>query len=114
MSEVSQLVTLKVMDALVQRQSAIAQNIANSGSLAYARKIVDFEAALRTAYAEGPQTLRAFTPRMTSFGPLQPGGEIRLDLEMQSASANALRYAAMSEVMGRQMSLAHLAVRGGQ
>lgn len=114
MSEISQLVTIKVMDALMQRQTAIAHNVANAGSRVYARKVVDFEGALRAAFAQGPEALRAFAPQMTSFGPVQSGGEIRLDLEMQSASANALRFAAVSDVLGRQMSLAFAAVRGGQ
>lgn len=114
MSEISQIVTIKAMDALVQRQSAIAQNIANSGSVAYARKVVDFESALRTAFSQGPDAIRAFLPQITTIDAVQSGGEIRLDLEMQSASANAMRYAALSDVLGRQMSLAHLVVRGGQ
>jgi flagellar basal-body rod protein FlgB len=33
---------------------------------------------------------------------------------MQSASATALRYAALSDVLGRQMQIARAAVRGGQ
>ncbi|MGQ7829967.1 flagellar basal body rod protein FlgB [Altererythrobacter sp. Z27] len=114
MSELSQIVTIKVMDALVQRQSAIAQNIANSGSVAYARKVVDFEAALQAAFLQGPDAVRTFVPRMTTLGSAQSGGEIRLDLEMQGASATAMRFAALSDILGRQMSLAHLVVRGGQ
>ena len=114
MSEISQIVTIKAMDALVQRQTAIAQNIANSGSAAYARHVVDFEAALQAAFAAGPDALRAFVPTTTTVGPVMSGNEVRLDLEMQSASGTAMRYAALTDILGRQMNLSLLAVRGGQ
>lgn len=114
MSEVSQIVTIKVMDALMQRQTAIAQNIANSGSAAYARQVVDFEAALQTAFVQGPAALRSFVPETTTVGTVLAGNEIRLDLEMQSASGTAMRYAALTDILGRQMNLSLLAVRGGQ
>ena len=114
MSEVSQILVIKAMDALLQRQSAIAENIANANSEAYAVKSVDFEAELRAAAAQGPDAIRAFTAKVQSTGPMQRGDEIRLDLEMQSASATALRYAALSDLLGRQLQITRAAVRGGQ
>ena len=114
MSEVSQILTIKVMDALLQRQAAIAENIANSGSESYARKTVDFEAELRAAASRGPDALRSFTAQPRTSGPEQPGDALRLDLEMQSASATAMRFAALSDILGRQMQLARIVVRGGQ
>lgn len=114
MSELSQILTIKAMDALVLRQTAIAQNIANSGSESYSVRSVDFEAALRNAAHDGPDAVRAFTATIDADGPALSGGEIRLDLEMQSASATAMRYAALSDLLGRQMQLARAAIRGGQ
>ncbi|WP_379549944.1 flagellar basal body rod protein FlgB [Erythrobacter sp. W53] len=114
MSEVSQILTIKAMDALALRQSAIAENIANSGSQNYALKSVDFEAELRRAAESGPDAIRKFVAKIETSGPMQSGDEIRLDLEMQSASATAMRYAALSDLLNRQMQLARTAVRGGQ
>lgn len=114
MSEVSQILTVKAMDALSLRQTAIAENIANANSDSYAAKSVDFEAELKKAAESGPDAIRRFAARVESNGPEQSGDEIRLDLEMQSASATAMRYAALSDVLNRQMQLARTAVRGGQ
>lgn len=114
MSEVSQILAIKAMDGLMLRQSAIAENIANSGSKSYAVKSVDFEAALVKAAAEGPDAVREFAAKVTANGPAMAGDEIRLDLEMQSASATSMRYAALSDILSRQMQIARTAVRGGQ
>ena len=114
MSEVSQLLAIKVMDALVMRQAAIAENIANSGSATHVMKAVDFEATLRDAAASGPDAIRNFSAELRSSGPKISGDDIRIDLEMQSASATAIRYAALSDILGRQMQLARAAIRGGQ
>lgn len=114
MSQVSQLLALKAMDGLYLRQTAIAQNVANSGSDSFALKVVDFETQLRAAFAEGSQALEGYAPQIESRGPAMNGEEIRLDLEMQSASATAMRYAALSDILGRQMQIARAAIRGGQ
>lgn len=102
------------MDGLYLRQVAIAENVANSGSESFAVKAVDFESRLKAAFADGAQALKSFRPQMESQGFAISGGDIRLDMEMQSASATALRYAALSDVLGRQMQIARAAVRGGQ
>lgn len=114
MSEVSQVLALKAMDALLLRQSAIAENIANANSTTYAVKSVDFEAALRRAAEAGPEAVRSFAAEVSARGPALAGDEIRLDLEMQNASATAMRYAALSDILGRQLQIARAAVRGGQ
>lgn len=114
MSEVSQILTIKAMDALSLRQTAIAENIANSNSQSYAVKSVDFEAELRKAAEAGPEALRNFSARIETTGPVQSGDDIRLDLEMQSASATAMRYAALSDILNRQMQINRIIVRGGQ
>ena len=113
MSEVSQILTIKAMDALALRQSAIAENIANSGSEAYALKSVNFEAELRKAAEAGPDAIREFVAKIEQSGPQISGDDIRLDLEMHSASSTAMKYAALSDLLGRQMQIARTAVRGG-
>ena len=114
MSEVSQILTVRAMDALLLRQTAIAQNIANAGSEIYSPKTVNFEAELRKAAEAGPQAVKDFAAKITNLGPAQAGDEIRLDLEMQAASATSMRYAALSDILGRQLQIARAAVRGGQ
>ena len=114
MSEISQILTIKAMDALSLRQTAIAENIANSNSESYAVKSVDFEAELRKAAREGPEAIRSFAATVQTKGPPVSGDDIRLDLEMQSASATAMRYAALTDILNRQMQLARTAIGGGQ
>ena len=114
MSEISQILIMKAMDSLALRQTAIAENIANSGSQSFAVKSVDFEQALRDAVAAGPEAIRSFRAEIRAEGPRISGDDIRLDLEMQNSSATAMRYAALSDILGRQMQLARAAVRGGQ
>lgn len=114
MSAVSQLMAIKAMDGLYLRASAIAHNIANSSSPSFHRQTVDFEAELRAAAAEGPEGLARFHPAIMRDVAAVAGGDVRLDLEMASASATSLRYAALSDILNRQMQLSRLAVRGGQ
>lgn len=114
MSEISQILIVRAMDALALRQVAIAENIANSNSQSYAHKSVDFEAELRRAADDGLDAVRNFTANIRTVGAALPGDEIRIDLEMQSASATAMRYAALSDILSRQMQINRTAVRGGQ
>lgn len=114
MSSVSEMLAIKAMDGLYMRAAAIAQNIANSNSPSFHMQTVEFEDALRQAALGGPQALAAFKPLMSRAATAVAGGEVRLDLEMASASATSLRYAALSDILNRQMQLSRLAVRGGQ
>ena len=114
MSEISHALAIKAMDALMLRQSAIAENVANAGSDRFALKSVDFEAALREAAANGPEAVRSLVIRMDSASAPSPGDAIRLDLEMQSAAATSMRFAALADLLGRQMQISRAAVRGGQ
>ncbi len=112
MSSVSETVAIKAMDGLYMRAAAIAENIANSNSQTFHIRSVAFEDALRQAAEQGIDALSAFEPRMQA-APMA-GSDVRLDLEMASASATSLRYSALSDVLNRQMQLNRLAIRGGQ
>lgn len=112
MSEVSQALAIKAMDALAMRQTAIAQNIANAGSEEVQRRSVSFEDALREAAEDGPDAVRSLVFNIETEGPRMSGDDIRLDLEMQSSSSTAGRYAALADLLGRQMQIARAAVRG--
>lgn len=114
MSSISELATIKAMDGLYLRAAVVAENIANSNSQSFRIGTVNFEDALKTAYIAGPEALSRFFPSAQRAAVAVPGSEIRLDLEMASASATALRYAALTDILNRQMQLSRLAVRGGQ
>lgn len=114
MASDTQIMAIKAMDGLYLRASAIAENIANGSSASYRVKSVDFEGALRRAAASGPEALRDFRPAISSPGPNISGDDIRIDLEMANASATALRYSALADLLNRHMQITRLAIRGGQ
>lgn len=114
MSSVSEILAIKAMDGLYLRAAAIAENIANSNSRSFHIQTVDFEDALRRAALDGPEALAEFRPSPKRTPEAITGGDIRLDLEMASASATSIRYSALSDILNRQMQLNRLAIRGGQ
>ena len=114
MPSVANVLAVKAMDGLYLRAAAIAENIANLGSSAYRVKSVDFEAELARAAAAGSDALAAYEPTARSAAVASAGDEIRLDLEMAAASSTAGRFAALSDLLNRQMQIGRIAVRGGQ
>lgn len=118
MDQLSALLVVKALDGLAMRASAISQNVANANSPSYVPVRVDFEQHLKAASSEGLDAVRAVRPEFTRMpmagGVDGIGGEMRLDLELASASETALRYAALVDVLGRQMQISRLAVTGGQ
>lgn len=108
------MLVIKALDGLAMRASAIAQNVANANSPSYAPVRVDFERQLRDAASAGVDAVRSVKPRYT-YAPATSGtGEMRLDLELASASETALRYVALIDVLGRQMQISRLVVAGGR
>jgi len=114
MDEMSALLVTKALDGLAMRAAAISQNIANANSPGYAPLRVSFEAELREAAKAGPDAVRTFAPRFTTALPEGTSPDLRLDLEMASASQTSLRYAALVDVLSRQMQISRLALTGGQ
>ncbi len=114
MDELSALLLTKALDGLSMRATAIAQNIANAGSPAYAPLRVSFENELRSALPRGAQAVREVEPHYVRTEQAGEAAELRLDLEMAGASQTAMRYAALIDVLNRQMQIARLAVSGGQ
>lgn len=113
MDALSSVILRKALDGLAMRQMATAQNIAGASSPDYRPLRVDFEDALRAASGEGDAAVDAMPLRFRT-APRLPGAEPRTDLELATASETALRYSALVDVLGRQMALMRLAVRGGQ
>jgi flagellar basal-body rod protein FlgB len=112
---VSSVLINKALDGLLARQEAVAQNIANANSPGYRPVRVSFEEALRTASLQGADAVRAVTPRSDPAA-AQPlgGGALRIDLELATAAETANRYAALIDLLGRQMQISRTIIRGGQ
>lgn len=114
MEELSIILLTKALDGLALRASAISQNIANANSPSYQPLRVSFEQQLQDAAKQGSDAARAVQPQFIRAAPERASSELRLDLEMASASQTALRYAALVDVLSRQMQIARSAVQGGQ
>ncbi len=108
MDSLAVITALKALDGLSQRSIVTAENIANAGTANYRPSRVSFEAALSNAAARGPQAVRDVQPVVERSD--QP--KLRLDLEMATASSTQLRYAALIEVLNRQLQLHALAIKG--
>ena len=113
MDPLSSVLITKALDGLSLRYMATAENIANANSLSYRPVRVSFEDALRAAASQGPAAARNVQPRIAQEAP-GVTGEARLDLELATASETAMRYAALIDLLGRQMQISHTVIRGGQ
>lgn len=114
MEKMTAVMIAKALDGLTTRAAVIAQNIANVNSQSYAPKKVSFEAALGEAAKIGPNAVAKVEPQVSLVDAKFGTSDIRLDLEMASASHTAMRYAALVDMLNRQMQLTRLAIRGGQ
>ena len=111
MDQISAALTIKALDGLYARSAVTAENIANAGTPGYRPLRVSFEDALSAAArGQGPlEAARAkvdYEPRPAD----DPG--LRLDLELANASTTSMRYAALIDVLSRQMQLQSLATTG--
>lgn len=108
MSSFSSIVALKALDGLTSRSVVTAENIANAGTANYRPRRVSFEQALANAAGLGAQAVAAVEPSIEASNDLQ----VRLDLEMSTASSTQLRYSALIEVLNRQAQLRALSIKG--
>ena len=112
MSNLTSIMALKALDGLSARAEVTSQNIANASTPGYRPLQVSFEQALIEASARGSQAVDAVEPRIESDPSWADGTGSRLDLQMATASMTATRYAALVEILSRQMQ--HMrAVVGG-
>ena len=114
MDPVSALLINKALDGLSMRAIATSQNIANASSPGYRPLHVSFEDTLRVAASRGDQAIRAVEPSVKRAELSRLRKEMRLDLELATASETAMRYAALIDLLGRQMQITRVVVRGGQ
>lgn len=114
MDPVSALLINKALDALSLRATVTSQNIANANSPNYRPLRVTFEEALRTAAKRGDDAIRLVEPSVKQVETAAAGKEMRLDLELATASDTAMRYSALIDLLSRQMQISQIAIRGGQ
>lgn len=112
MSAVTEAVLMKALDGLALRATVTAQNIANANSPGYRPLAVTFEDALRNAGRQGADQIAAVQPRVVPAFDSTGRPELRLDLELATASATAGRYGTLTELLNRQLQLRALAVSG--
>jgi flagellar basal-body rod protein FlgB len=114
MPAISKLLIAEALDGLHARQLATAQNIANASSEGYRPIRVSFEESLRAAAAHGPAAISRVTPR-TDFAPMTGiASELRLDLEVATASQTAMRYGALINVLEGRSALMRSVLSGGR
>ena len=114
MPSITAILIGKALDGLAARQVATAQNIANGNTDQYRPIRVTFEDSLRAAAAKGPDAIAQFTPQ-TEFEPVPAfGSEMRLDLEVATASQTAMRYGALITILESRGAMMRSVVSGGR
>lgn len=113
MPSVAKILIAKALDGLHARQLATAQNIANANSENYRPVRVTFEDSLRAASGRGPEAIASVLPRTERMPVPGIASEMRLDLEVATASQTALRYGALINVLEGRSGLMRTAVSGG-
>ena len=114
MDPVSAILINKALDELTLRSEVTAQNIANANSPGYRPLRVSFEKSLRTAAGRGEVAVQASGPKIERDDMLRAGSEMRLDLELATASETAMRYAALIDLLSRQIAISRIVIKGGQ
>ncbi|AHE55654.1 flagellar basal body rod protein FlgB [Sphingomonas sanxanigenens] len=112
MDQLSSVLLIKALDGLSARAVVTANNIANASTPGYRPMRVSFEAELSQAAAGGPAAAASVMPRIETMADRGFGTDLRLDLELATASSTAARYTALVEVLSRQLQMQSLAARG--
>ena len=110
MTEITSSLIVRALDGLSARSAATAENIANAGTPNFRPLRVTFEEALTAAARDG-RPMASVQPQIAAAA---EGESVRLDLELATASSTALRYSALTELLGRQMQIHSIAISGGQ
>jgi flagellar basal-body rod protein FlgB len=105
---------IKALDGLATRQVATAENIANASTPNYRPLRTSFEQALKDAAAQGDDAVQAVTPKIEQAVAGTPDAELRLDMEMATASGTSGRYGALVSLFNRQLQIESLAITGNQ
>lgn len=105
---------LKAMDGLATRATVTAQNIANANSPGYRPLKVTFEEALKRAASADVEAVSSVEPEIALAVDREGGTELRLDLELATATATSGRYGALAQLLSRQLELQSIALSGNR
>lgn len=108
------IVALKALDGLAERSVVTAQNIANANTPDYRPLRTTFEAALKQAAVQGDSAVSELAPVTQSSEPDGADAQLRVDLELATASSTALRYSALVEMLARQGQIESAILSGGR
>lgn len=114
MEAVSSAAMLKALDSLLLRFEYTSQNIANANTPGYEAMSVSFEEMLKTAAEGDVNAIESVVPKTQISENNNLNSEMRLDLELATAAQTSMRFSALIDIMGRQISLARTVVRGSQ
>ena len=114
MDAASAILINKALDGLWTRSLVTAQNVANAGTAGYRPMRVSFEEALQRAARQGAPAVHDVRPVVTQVPASAMDGGMRLDLELATASETGMRYAALVDLLGRQLQISRTLIRGGQ
>jgi flagellar basal-body rod protein FlgB len=110
--DTTQLGLERAIQGAAMRQTALTSNIANANTPGYRRQDVDFQSALRAAFAEGPdQASKAvenatFTPQVDSSAVMQADGNgVDIDVENADLAKNGLEYESLVTVARARLDI---------
>ncbi len=120
------------MNAMTQRQKAVADNTANAQTPGYHRKVVDFENKLRAAvnrphqlsltltepgHINGQMKFAAVRPHMREADPKMDGAgadQVVMEQEMSSLAETQIRFEASVKLAQTQFEMLKMAIRGSR
>ena len=114
--DTTQLALEQAMAGASQRQTALANNLANAETPGYQRVDVDFHGALQAALGSGDAKQRlqglAFSPQAdTSVGAVRADGStVDVDAESAKLAANGLEYQAAVQVAHSRIDILRTAL----
>jgi flagellar basal-body rod protein FlgB len=100
---------LKALDGLEARVTATSENIANALTPGYRPVRVSFEQALVEAAGQGPDAVRSAEIRYRRDAVASP---VRIPMELATMVQTQTRYAALIELLSRQIQMQSLAITG--
>jgi flagellar basal-body rod protein FlgB len=92
----------RALQGAAVRQAAIADNIANVDTPGYRRRDVDFQSALRDAFADGRDAVDGlrFSAELDGSAPVRlDGSTVDVDREASAQARNGMTYQALTSVL---------------
>jgi flagellar basal-body rod protein FlgB len=114
--DTTQLALEQAMAGASQRQTALANNLANAETPGYQRVDVDFHGALQAALGSGDAKQRlqglSFSPQADgSVGAVRADGStVDVDAESAKLAANGLEYQAAVQVASSRIDILRIAI----